>query len=238
MMRIKVMLLAVLAVMVGSAVLAASASATFTLTTEECKEEMTGLVALCDEVEGKLLALTGTETFTANIGASDLEAVIGEKVLILCTGGSLVGTPTFAQVPLTEALKATKFAIDFTGCTLDEPTSCKVEPLLETKELKAVFGDEDPVAKVTFEPAVAGPFIEIKFSGATCPSILKATVKKVTGVAPCVNVNPKTVAAAKEVSCNITKADKKLFFGEEPAAFTATAKIELTSKLAVALSLA
>jgi len=195
-------------------------------------------VALCWEKEEKgtdLKELVGEEEFAAKLTAagSTLTGTLGgEKIKILCTGGSSTAGKIVQPKPLEEDVKLTGVTFLFTGCSLTEgPTKkCKVPAEIPLKTSSAT--PENLELKLNeswlrFKPEGTEIFAEIKFENngtETCPETIAGN-QPVKGEQWCEWLNILEDLKEHEFHCEPT--ESKLTLGKNEATFEALFTVTL-----------
>jgi hypothetical protein len=195
----------------------ATASATFTLSSEKCGE---GKVSVCyDEAEKgtNLRELVGEEAFEGKaLAGAALESTFNKgavPVTVLCENAKTKE----GKLTQTEPLVAiTHISVVFTpeGCKSVAPKNCTIPATLTTTPLTGVAAGAKASEGILFKPTTGATFEEIKYTGEEC--LLKGT-QNVSGEQICFWLTPTEDLKEQELSCE--KVASKLFFAatKEPA---------------------
>jgi len=211
-MKLKALLVSILAMLAVSAVGATTASAAFALSSEECNE---GLVSFCWDVAepGTLLReLKGKEAATATVTKPTLleAAVAGGPIHFECLKAKLgAGSEVDQEKPLAEVALVKVTSLETSECKMVKPLNCEVTPEIKTK---AIVGDPvsetDEAQGVVFKPSVGTLFVEVKFSGAEC--LIKGN-QQINGEQVCLWLTPLEDLLGQELLCAHTESN--LTFG-------------------------
>jgi hypothetical protein len=228
--RAKLGLICVAVALIGSAMAASSAFATFELTSTACSGSV---ITLCYSTTegGSLFEFKGEEEITATKEAettSFLKATLGgEEVLIKCTGASVTGGLLLQTEPLVKVGTIDATNISFTGCVLQGKLGelCVVPGTLTTEPL---VGAPASTEDIVFSPTTGTKFIGITFSNngtATCPATVKGT-KNVTGKQLC-NLNEPGVDKLLHKLICLPAGSTELLLAENQAEFELTLDVTL-----------
>jgi len=232
--RLKLLLSSILVVFAVSAIASSSASATFTDTGVECKEE--GIPTVC--LLTPLAEAKGTEAITSKIdtGTESLLAVPSLGLHIVCTEANDTGTIVQTN-PLVTAASIAKATIDFHGCTiLNEPPEelgekCEVvEGLIKTELIVGSPNATEP-QDLTFKAEKGTTFAVVSIkskTGQTCPALVKGE-NPVKGEQLCTLEENKVDAETHLMTC-LESGSKELKFGSNAATFLLEESIVLASK--------
>jgi hypothetical protein len=236
MFRLKLIGVAVIATLLGTAIVASAASAAFTLTTTECKNTAPTINTLCYATAEKgttLFEFSGSEPIKATKEAgtvSTLTAKFGEtEVVIECTAAETLGGELLQPEPLVKTPTLDVSSLDFTGCLLKGALEkkCLVPAALTTNAIVGTTDEED--GHIIFAPVTPPVFIEFEFSNngtETCPATVKG-LKKITGEQLCTLLNTSEDLKLHTLEC--AKAGSKLKLGENPAEFALSLDVELVN---------
>jgi hypothetical protein len=230
-MKLRLLLLSVLAMLGVGVVTASSASAAFTLKPEKCTE---GKTSVCwDETsEGvNLRELSGEQEilFTLKPGTMSIyKEETKPSVELLCTEGVELGKES---VILQAELLVKETTLDITsiifkGCKADTPVNCTIPATLTTNPITGMAVNQAAALEgILFKPTAGenANFIEIKFIGEEC--LLKgvqAVKGSQIGLFPTDDVDLTTQELKTEAS------ESKLFFGPEAAKATLELSLEVT----------
>jgi hypothetical protein len=191
--------------------------------------------------------VTGTNEKTASSTTKSTPAILGatvggitvgleaQKVDSLC---SLTNSST-GEKPAKDSWTLSECIVTYTEVTVTTPANCTVMSpgspdgtVVTSKLMGTLVGNGTSSMSVKFEPEPVGgvtpPFTTLKFTGTLCP--INGVEAKVTGDASATlsgqsemvnKAGHLTRSSGATLNINVTKAEKTLIVGGQPAAFTA-----------------
>jgi hypothetical protein len=245
--RIGLLISSILAMFAVGALVASTASATFTNTKVTCGTE--GIPTTCIEAKGEtgLLEASGSEEFTSKLvaGSESLFEIPGfiieekEKTPFHLVCKTVKNTGSLEQPePLVKSPLIKKLVIEFTECSVLTLPNCLVVEPIKVNGLEGKFDNVDPTGAVLLTSEV-GPWTTFEFKskgkGETekCPGTFTSTKWEFTGAALCTVLEAQADKVTHTLECKheATNKEDELFFAKKAATFEIKEEFKLASEL-------